>query len=182
MEDVLDIRTWFERPGRSRVVDAYVRRPAKRIVCRNMHAYTAAYPSKASAIHVLWGQSPHGSFAEWVATAEIEDRLVHQLLTSKVEATSIGERFRKLADEWASDVSNVSSVEALTLHPKYQQIVGLGWDVVPFLLADLQAKRGFWFTALNQITGVRPFDRSDAGNSRRMAEGWIRWGKRKGII
>lgn len=66
--------------------------------------------------------------------------------------------------------------------PAYRAIVNLGWDVVPFLLKDIQSKRGFWFPALAEITGIRPFDKSDAGNPRRMAQAWIAWGQKKGLV
>ena len=90
--------------------------------------------------------------------------------------------FHKLADEWSSEVGNISSVTVLTSHPKYQKIISLGWNVVPYLLADLQNKRGYWFPALNAITGIRPFDPRDAGNIIRMTEAWIKWGKNKQLI
>ena len=96
--------------------------------------------------------------------------------------TNLEARFRKLANEWLSEISAVSSVKVLTSHPKYQEIICLGWDVVPFLLSDLQQNQGFWFTALNEITGIRPFDPGDAGKSNKMTEAWIQWGKKKGII
>lgn len=87
--------------------------------------------------------------------------------------------FRKLADEWSRDVGNVSSIAALTSHPKYKEIIDLGWDVVPYLLSDLQQNKRFWFPALHEITKIRPFDPSDAGNSRRMTEAWVKWGQKR---
>jgi PAS domain-containing protein len=95
---------------------------------------------------------------------------------------TIEERFRKLADEWARETSTISSVDALVSHPKYQDIIRLGWDVVPVLLRDLQNNGDFWFPALAEITGLRPFDRRDAGKSIKMTAAWISWGKKRGII
>jgi hypothetical protein len=42
----------------------------------------------------------------------------------------------------------------MTEHPKYRQIVSLGWDVVPFLVLDLQRNRRYWLPALQEITGI----------------------------
>jgi hypothetical protein len=95
---------------------------------------------------------------------------------------TIEEQFHRLANEWSQEMSTVSSVTALVSHPKYQEIIRLGWKVVPFLLVDLKTNGDFWFPALAEITGIRPFDRRDAGKSKRMTEAWIAWGKRKGII
>jgi hypothetical protein len=116
--------------------------------------------------------------------ALIDEIVSKALVTTRTDSAEVPveARFRELANEWSSEVSNVSSVGVLTSHPKYQEIVRLGWGVVPFLLADLQQDRGFWFTALNEITGIRPFDPSDAGKTKRMTEAWVNWGKRKGII
>jgi hypothetical protein len=94
----------------------------------------------------------------------------------------VKQRFRRLANEWEKEIGNASSLTAMTKHPKYKQIVNLGWDAVPFMLSDLQQSRGFWFPALNEITGIQPFDLSDAGNSKRMIEAWVKWGKRKKLI
>jgi hypothetical protein len=95
---------------------------------------------------------------------------------------TVAERFHRLAAEWSKEVQNVSSLTAMTAHPKYRQIVDLKWDVVPFMLIDLQENHGFWFPALREITGIQPFDPSEAGNSKRMINAWVRWGKRKQLI
>lgn len=111
-------------------------------------------------------------------------RLLNELTPREVavaDPVTVADRFRQLADEWAREVASVSSVTAMTSHPKYQEIVKLGWDAVPLMLSDLQARKGYWFTALHQITGIRPFDPTEAGNTRRMAEAWVSWGKKKKI-
>lgn len=100
----------------------------------------------------------------------------------KTVPKTISEKFAMFANDWSSSTAFISSVDALTSHPSYRQIVGLGWEVVPYLLRDLRDNKRFWFPALYAITGVRPFDPSDAGNSQRMTTAWIQWGKKKGLI
>jgi hypothetical protein len=90
--------------------------------------------------------------------------------------------FKKLADEWSKAIGNSSSLTAVARHPKYRKIIELGWNVLPFMLVDLQKNRRFWFPALHEITGIRPFDNRDAGNSERMVQAWVQWGKRKKLI
>lgn len=97
-------------------------------------------------------------------------------------ALTTEERFRKLADAWSKETRHISSVSDLIYDRHYQEIINLGLDVLPYLLADLQSNKRFWFPALAAITGVRPFDPGDSNNPRRMAEAWVRWGKRKGLI
>jgi hypothetical protein len=95
---------------------------------------------------------------------------------------TVAERFHRLASEWSKEIQNVSSLTIMTEHLKYRQIVSLGWDVVPFLVVDLQRNRRYWLPALQEITGIQPFDRSDMGNGKRMMEAWTRWGKNKHYI
>jgi hypothetical protein len=158
------VQEWLEESPQTRPEDSYVRKPTKFVKCRNERVHASSRQGKETAKQVSW---------------HVVSR---QRADNNAATTNLEARFRKLANEWSNEVSVVSSVGGLTSHPKYQEIIRLGWDVVPFLLSDLQRNRGFWFTALNEITGIRPFDLSDAGKSERMAKAWIQWGKRKGII
>ena len=144
--------------------------------------------------------APRNHDGDWFAPAprtHWNDKLVNSMLRSiwkypeaetetdvclVDEEASVEQRFRNLADEWSRETSTVSSVTALVSHPKYREIIRLGWEVVPCLLLDLQKKGDFWFPALAEITGIRPFDPSDAGKSKRMAAAWLAWGKKKGLI
>jgi hypothetical protein len=95
------------------------------------------------------------------------------------EELTTEERFLLLADEWEQDVSNISSLTAMVEHPKYREIVNMKWSVVPFLVKDLERNKRFWLPALEEITGIQPFDASDSGNTKRMIDAWVRWGRHK---
>jgi hypothetical protein len=95
------------------------------------------------------------------------------------EPLTLEERFRRLADEWSRETRNVSSLTAMASHPKYRQIVDLGWDVVPYLIDDLQKNKRYWLPALAEITKLRPYDSTDEGNSKIMIDSWVSWGKKK---
>jgi hypothetical protein len=97
-------------------------------------------------------------------------------------AETTKDTFVRLAEEWSCETGHISSASDLIDDPRYQQIISLGWAVVPYLLTDLESNKRFWFPALAAITGIRPFDSSDASNYQRMTEAWLRWGKRKGLI
>jgi len=169
----------YDRSLRPRSESLYVRKPAKIVRCRNEQAHVCSFPRK-SAIHSRW-HTHQSIFTDWFAKTEVAATF-RQLADANALTTDVEAKFRKLATEWLGEVGSVSSLEALTSHPKYREIIRLGWEVVPSLLADLQQNRGYWFTALNEITGIRPFDPSDAGKTKRMTEAWINWGKRRGII
>lgn len=90
------------------------------------------------------------------------------------------EKFDRLAATWHKAVAHLSSSSKRESHPAYQEIIAMGPTVVPCLLADLQANRRHWFTALTAITGVNAVSEADAGNIPKMIEAWLRWGKVKG--
>jgi hypothetical protein len=136
---------------------------------------------------------------EWIADRQLDDWRNHNpavvtrafvekfLRASAATATAaaletVEERFIRLADEWSRDTRYISSVNDLVKDDRYQQIIGMGWDVLPYLLSDLSTRKRFWFPALAEITNLRPFDRKDAGNYKRMTEAWTRWGRLRGLI
>jgi len=92
------------------------------------------------------------------------------------------ERFSVLADKWSHDTAHISSVTDLINDQSYQQIINMGTEALPYLLGDLDRNKRFWFPALASITGLRPFDTKDMGNYQLMAQAWLRWGRRRGLI
>ena len=91
------------------------------------------------------------------------------------------EKFVRLRDEWKSEKTHTSSVEARILHPAYLRIIGMGWEAVSLILTELDEQRlDHWFPALYAITEANPVPAQDAGQMRKMAEAWVRWGKQNG--
>lgn len=96
---------------------------------------------------------------------------------AKSPAESLEQRFRRLATVWQEAVAYQSSTTARNNHPAYREIIGLGLDVVPLLLRDLEDNHTHWFCALREITGANPIPESAAGNIVKMADAWLRWAK-----
>jgi len=131
---------------------------------------------------ITHGQAEHRQHTYRQAFSRLsqEDRaFLKQARIEVVEQPTTEEIFRQLAREWSSEVRAVSSLTAMASHPKYRQIVKLGWSVVPLLIADMKQNKRFWTPALREITGIQPFDPSDAGNSKIVIEAWVNWGKNK---
>ena len=89
-------------------------------------------------------------------------------------------RFRRLAAAWEEATGHLSSMAAASQHPAYQGIIGLGPEVIPYLLRDLQENETHWFVALRTITGANPVPPSTAGNVPKMIEAWLQWARDKG--
>jgi hypothetical protein len=94
----------------------------------------------------------------------------------------LGKRFRVEAQKWEQDTMHLSSTARRVLHPSYQAIMGMGPDVVPILLRDMQQTGRQWFWALRHITGENPVDPSDLGKVDKMISAWIKWGKKEGKL
>ena len=64
--------------------------------------------------------------------------------------------------------------------PSYQQVIGIGPSVVPYLLRELKYFPDHWFWALNAITGEDPVPPESKGKFQKMTEAWLDWGRKKG--
>lgn len=119
----------------------------------------------------------------WVNAAKRTVRdVVHALASGEAPPWSIADeqRFRFLADSWREETEHLSNVKKKSVHPMYQQIIGMGRAVLPLIFADLKETRADWFWALTAITGENPIEDGDAGNINRMTEAWLRWARAKG--
>lgn len=90
--------------------------------------------------------------------------------------------FAKLTAEWRHDTRYLSSTSAMATHPAYQRIIGLGPQVIPLILSDLQREPGQWFWALSALTGENPVDPADQGRVSTMTAAWLKWGRDNGWI
>ncbi len=97
------------------------------------------------------------------------------------EALSIERRFRDLVRQWKDATEFTSSTTQMVMHPAYQQIIGMGKEVLPLLLAELRRKPDHWFWALKAITREDPVAAADRGKVRRMAEAWLDWAEHHGV-
>ena len=100
----------------------------------------------------------------------------------RISLTSdLSSEFRRLASLWREQTGHMSSAARLAKHPAYQQIVEMGWAVVPSILAELRNNPDHWFLALQQITQEDPVPIPSRGNVKEMAQAWVEWGTKQGI-
>ena len=91
-------------------------------------------------------------------------------------------RFERLKDEWKQQSQYLSNTTQMAMLRPYQQIIGLGPSVLPLLLRELARERDHWFWALEAITGQNPVSAEAVGNVAAMAEAWLAWGRREGLL
>lgn len=93
---------------------------------------------------------------------------------------SIIQEFYKLTNQWKEETRYLSSIFQISMHPAYQQIIGMGSDVVWLILRELNQRPAHWFWALKAITRTDPVPVQYRGNVEKMIEYWLRWGKEQG--
>ena len=94
--------------------------------------------------------------------------------------TTVENEFYNLAEQWKQECPRGADVQEMAMHPSYQRIIGMGPNVVPLLLKELECEPEHLFWALHSITGVNPVPPEGEGKLKEMAEAWIDWGKKQG--
>lgn len=101
---------------------------------------------------------------------------------AKGVAEGIRREFQKLAEEWLAETTFESSPTRMFFHRAYQEIIGMGPQVIPLLLEGLEESSGHWYWALRSITRENPVPEEFAGDIPKMRDAWLDWGKRRGHL
>jgi hypothetical protein len=107
----------------------------------------------------------------------LAQRSRYRSLSTQAEIEST---FTALVNQWREQNRGVSSTNQMSMHPAYQQIIGMGKAVIPLLLRELENKSGRWFWALKSITREDPVPPEDRGKTKEMIKAWLEWGRQKG--
>ncbi len=91
-------------------------------------------------------------------------------------------RFADLAARWREQTADLSRLELMVSDPNYLGIVAIGERAVPFILADLRDNGGYWFPALEAITGEAPETQEEGATRKGLRTAWLRWGAERGLI
>jgi hypothetical protein len=88
-------------------------------------------------------------------------------------------KFYALANEWREYNLGRSTTEYC--HAAYMQIIGMGKEIVPFLIEQVKAGDGDWLVALKYITGAKVTTPDMRGDFARIREAWLGWAQDYGI-
>lgn len=96
----------------------------------------------------------------------------------------IERRFNRLAKSWRHETAGMSSITDKSMNLNYQKIIGLGVDVVPYILKELETKPDHWLWALESIVDEdeNPITPDVANSFKKTIEAWIRYGKSKNYL
>jgi hypothetical protein len=126
----------------------------------------------------LHGAPAVGSESEAIKNL-IDDCLNQYLAPISRQIENIPIKFSRLKYEWQKDTMFMSSITDIAMHPAYQQIIGLGKEVLPFIMNELSIEPALWFWALKAITGADPVPPDRRGDMQAMASEWIKWWDRQ---
>lgn len=159
--NILDKHTYHENK------DCYSSKD--KFVPYNTHQFAGKMMSLAYSHHLYWG----GAEAYWI---------IQQPKFSS-EPSEIEKEFIAYANKWKDETGLFSTTFHKVVHDAYLDIIGMGRDVIPFILEDIQnGGPAHWHNALKAITKDNPVPDEDLGKTKKIKEAWINWGKKKGII
>jgi hypothetical protein len=100
-----------------------------------------------------------------------------------VEISPVEKQFNELAANWRRE-TGVYSTMLDKINDSYLEIIGMGKDVIPFMLKDMLKPTGtaHWHTALKALTKDDPVLEEDLNKPKKIKQAWIEWGVRKRII
>ena len=113
---------------------------------------------------------------------ESERSAVHYFIPISRQEADCLIKFQELKAIWNADTAILSSITEIAMHPAYQQIIGMGRNAIPLILAEMKETPGHWFWALKSITGEDPVLPKQRGRIKEMTEAWINWGRAQGYI
>lgn len=94
----------------------------------------------------------------------------------------LADEFQLLADTWRRDTQFYSSVSDMVLDPSYQQIIGKGSPIVPYILREMKKGPDHWYWALGVITQANPAGNAPEGDIDAICQAWLDWGMRRGLV
>ena len=106
---------------------------------------------------------------------------ISQKVVSKPSTNDLKDQFDELVHIWKQERGPTSSVSQMAMHPSYQRIIGMGSEVIPFILDEMRREPDHWFWALRAITGQNPVRNEYRGNLPLMTHDWLEWAREQGF-
>lgn len=116
-----------------------------------------------------------------VDQAAIEQRRIEK-------AERVSRKFKLLAQQWRNERGSMSAIDDMSMLPSYQNIIGMGPEALPLILAELRAEGDDpdqWFWALISIAEANDLNApqvapEDQGNFKKLADAWLAWSEAQG--
>ena len=83
--------------------------------------------------------------------------------------------FLKLKKAWKEEIIFESNLNNIFSNSNYINIIKIGKTALPWIIKDLKKGGGYWFVALNKITGINPIKEENRGVYEQMRKDWLEW-------
>jgi hypothetical protein len=156
------------------------------------HGYVIVHPSRKSSPTAAWTDAVTSYLSVYWADVSFEPAMQpftkvigsHARETAEtkpeLQTDHVANVFKKNRDLWLVETSTYSSLTDIAMHPAYQEIIGLGPDVLPLIFRDLEEQPRFWFWALAAITRHTPDH--EEGNFESARHAWLEWAREQGYL
>jgi hypothetical protein len=79
---------------------------------------------------------------------------------------------------WKTETMFSSNSSEITNNSAYRSIIGLGKEIIPFIIQDLKQSENHWFYALELLTGENPIKEKHRGIIHLMKSDWLNWAEK----
>ncbi len=93
---------------------------------------------------------------------------------------AVRHQFEVHADIWRRETRGAPFLITRVTHWAYQRVIGLGPEVLPLVLRELERETDHWYWALNAISGVDPAEGVE--DFEEAAARWLEWGRATGLL
>jgi hypothetical protein len=90
----------------------------------------------------------------------------------------LSKKFDLYSGIWKTETMFSSNSSEITNNSAYRSIIGLGKDIIPFIIEDLKQSENHWFYALELLTGENPIKSEHRGIINLMKSDWLNWAKK----
>lgn len=90
----------------------------------------------------------------------------------------LSKKFDLYSGIWKTESMFSSNSSEITNNSAYRSIIGLGKDIIPFIIEDLKQSENHWFYALELLTGENPIKSEHRGIINLMKSDWLNWAEK----
>jgi hypothetical protein len=90
----------------------------------------------------------------------------------------LSKKFDLYSGIWKTETMFSSNSSEITNNSAYRSIIGLGKDIIPFIIEDLKQSENHWFYALELLTGENPIKSEHRGIINLMKSDWLNWAEK----
>lgn len=90
--------------------------------------------------------------------------------------------FIKYSKQWKQETAGLSSPSSIRMNRNYQKIIGIGEQVIPLILRELEREADDWFYALEMLVDDNENPITEEMGFNESVQAWIKWGKDRKVI